>query len=113
MDPWSPLTGTSKTQSPGGQIESARRSATVFAVTGIPCSISTGVSPVQPPRHLRTSSRVLGVYLIVVSASFDLLIKDKGLCSSSGSLAMLAAMRRASSRASNLAAERRPGSSSK
>jgi hypothetical protein len=33
--------------------------------------------------------------------------------SSSGSLAMLAAMRRASSRVSSLAAARRPGSSSK
>lgn len=30
----SPLTGTCKTQSPGGQVGSARRSARVFAVIG-------------------------------------------------------------------------------
>ena len=66
---WSPFTGTSKTQPPGGQEESARRSATVFALTGMPSSTSTGVCPEQPPRHRRTSSRVLGVYFIVLSAS--------------------------------------------
>ena len=49
-------------------------------------------SPGQPPRYLRTSSRVFRVYLIV---------------------AMSAAIRRASSRVSSLAAARLPGSSSK
>jgi hypothetical protein len=52
-------------------VESARRSATVFAATGMPSSTSTCVSSRQPPRHLRTSSRVFGVYLIVVSLPLD------------------------------------------
>jgi hypothetical protein len=51
------LTGTSKTQSPGGQLESARSPATVVAVTSTPSSTSTGVSPGQPPRHRRQRDR--------------------------------------------------------
>jgi hypothetical protein len=41
----------------------------------------------QPPRHVRTSSRVLGVYRIVVSDFLDPTRLEIGLRSSSGSLA--------------------------
>jgi hypothetical protein len=45
----------------------------------------------QPPRHVRTSSRVLGVYRIVVSDFLDPTRLEIGLRSSSGILAMFTA----------------------
>ena len=54
-------TRMSKTK-PSGQVGSARRSATVFAVTGIPCSTSTRMLSRYPRRSLCISSIVLAEY---------------------------------------------------
>jgi hypothetical protein len=54
-------TWMSKTK-PSGQVGSARRSATVFAVTGIPCSTSTRMLSRYPRRSLCISSIVLAEY---------------------------------------------------
>jgi hypothetical protein len=64
-----------------------------------PVSLADRPSPPKAPRRARE-----GRWWFLVS---------HGLLSSSGSLAMLAAIRRASSRVRRCAAERRPGSSSK
>ena len=79
---------------PSGQVESARRSATVFAITEIPCSTSTLMLSRQLKRCFRTSSIVRAGYRSKAFSPSKQSGAHQEACygrNSSGSLAMFTA----------------------